>query len=158
MTRTILLIAVSILLALSIACRGGEEQTTADPIAPADLMVAQATLTAYYIDAAIRAGMTEQEINVVLGRIASSTVIDEFWVSDERGRIEYTNVPGLNFQFPTDPDSGSQAAPFANLLVGGETVVVQDARFREVDGALFQYVGVAGVDRPRIVQVGFDRR
>ena len=158
MTRTFLLIAILILLALSIACRGGEEETAAEPISPTDLMVAQATLTAHYIDAAIRAGMTQQEINVALGRIAGSTVIDEFWISDERGRIEYTNVPGLNFRFPTDPDSGSQAAPFANLLIGGETVVVQDARLREADGALFQYVGVAGVDRPRIVQVGFDRR
>ena len=158
MIRTVLLITFSILLTLSIACGRGEDESAVTEIPATDLMVAQATLTAYYIDAAIRAGMTEQEINVALGRIASATVIDEFWVSDERGRIAYTNVPGLNFQFPTDPASGSQAAPFANLLVGGETVVVQDARRREADGALFQYVGVAGVDRPRIVQVGFDRR
>ena len=74
------------------------------------------------------------------------------------GALSSPTCPGIDFTFPADPDSGSQAAPFANLLVGGQTVVVQDAMFRETDGALFQYVGVAGVDQPRIVQVGFDRR
>lgn len=160
MLKLAILTTLSIALILSIACGRGDSQS--DEIAPhapiEDHMVAQATLVAHYIDVALRAGMTPQEINVALGQIASATVIDEFWVSDERGRIEFTNVPGLDFNFPTDPDSGSQAAPFANLLVGGETVVVQDAQYREVDGELFQYIGVAGVDQPRIVQVGFDRR
>ena len=147
-------------LSLAVACGGNAEEaaevTIEDDVT--DHMVAQATITAYYIEAALRAGMSPQEINVTLGQIASATVIDEFWISDERGRIDYTNVPGLDFSFPTDPGSGSQAAPFANLLVGGETVVKQDVQFRDADGALFQYVGVAGVDQPRIVQVGFDRR
>lgn len=161
MLKLVALMTLSIALFLVIACGGGGDSAAevASPQASVeDHMVAQATLVAYYVDAALRAGMTPQEINVALGQIASNTVIDEFWVSDERGRIEFTNVPGLNFNFPTDPDSGSQAAPFANLLVGGDTVVVQEAKYREADGALFQYVGVAGVDQPRIVQVGFDRR
>ena len=158
MPKTMLLTALSIILALAIACGSGKNDAAVGETPEADHMVAQATLTAYYIDAAIRAGMTEQEINVALGHIASNTVIDEFWVSDERGHVEYTNVTGLNFEFPTDPTAGTQAAPFAELLLGGETVVVQEAQPRESDGALFQYVGVAGVDQPRIVQVGFDRR
>ena len=161
MPKAILLTALSIFLVLAVACGGGGDDS--DAAAPAetpetDHMVAQATLAAYYIDAALRAGMTPQEIDVALGRIADSTAIDEFWISDERGHIEFTNVPGVVFEFPADPNSASQAAPFANLLLGGETVVVQDAQPREADGALFQYVGVAGVDQPRIVQVGFDRR
>ena len=160
MPKFILLTALPVILVLAIACgRGGDDADTAVAETPeADHMVAQATLTAYYIDAALRAGMTPQEIDVALGRIADSTVIDEFWISDENGHIVFTNVPGLSFVFPTDPNSGSQAAPFANLLLGGETVVVQDAQPREADGVLFQYVGVAGIDQPRIVQIGFDRR
>ncbi len=161
MPRAILFTALSIILALAIACgaNGNDaDAPVAAPIPETDHMVAQATLTAYYIDAALRAGMTPQEIDVALGRIADSTTIDEFWISDEDGHIEFTNVPGLSFVFPTDPGSDSQAAPFANLLLGGETVIVQDAQPRDADGALFQYVGVAGVDQPRIVQIGFDRR
>ena len=160
MIKTSALIVLVVALLLAVAC-GGEDESEIEVAAEApitDHMAAQATITAYYIEAALLAGMTPQEINVTLGQIASTTVIDEFWISDERGRVEFTNVPGANFTFPTDPDTGSQAAPFANLLVGGETVVVQDAQYRELDGALFQYVGAAGVDQPRIVQVGFDRR
>ena len=161
MIKACLLTALVLALGLALAC-GGKDQdaeiAATDEILETDHMVAQATLAAHFIDAALRAGMTTQEINVRLGQIAGATVIDEFWISDERGRIEYTNVPGVTFEFPTDPDVGTQAAEFANLLVGGETQVAQDAQYREVDGALFQYVGVAGIDQPRIVQVGFDRR
>ena len=159
MPKAILLTALSIILVLAVACGGDEDAAAAVADAPeTDHMVAQATLAAYYIDAALRAGMTPQEIDAALGRIADSTVIDEFWISDESGRVEFTNEPGIDFTFPTDPGSGTQAAPFAALVTGAETVVVQDAQPREADGALFQYVGVAGVDQPRIVQVGFDRR
>ena len=159
MMKTVALTMLVLALMLAVACGGGMDDVDIAAEAPVtDHMLAQATLTAYYIDAAVKAGMTPQEINVALGKIAGATVIDEFWVSDERGRIDFTNVPGFDFTFPTDPDSTSQAAAFANLLLGGETAVVQDAQYRDVDGALFQYVGVAGVDQPRIVQVGFDRR
>ncbi len=160
MFKTITMASLAILLILSVACGAGGSDSDSASIADephSDHMVAQATLTAYYIDAAIRAGMTSQEINFALGKIASVTVIDEFWVSDEIGRIDFTNVPSVPFSFPTDPDAGTQAAPFAALLLGGETVIVQGAQPREADGAVFQYVGVAGVDKPRIVQVGFAR-
>jgi hypothetical protein len=117
-------------------------------------MVAEATLTAHYVDAALRAGMDRDAINAVLRKIADETVISEFWVSDENGEIAFTNVEGVNFAFPTDPSADSQAAPFAALLTGDETVVAQHAAPRVLDGVTFQYVGVAGVDQNRIVQVG----
>ncbi len=117
-------------------------------------MVAQAILTAHYIDAALRAGVKTAEINAVLSSVAERSVISEFWVSDERGDIEFTNIAGTSFRFPTAAGSDSQAAPFAALLGGVETVVIQNTQPRELDDALFKYVGVAGVDRQRIVQVG----
>jgi len=117
-------------------------------------MVAEATLAAHFVDAAVKAGMDRDAINAVLRRIADETVISEFWVSDENGEIAFTNVEGVDFTFPTDPAADSQAAPFAALLTGDETVVVQGAAPRVLDGAAFKYVGVAGVDQRRIVQVG----
>lgn len=119
-----------------------------------DHMIAEATLTAHYIDAALQAGMTPEKINAALSRIAAQTVIDEFWISDADGRIVFTNVPGTEFAFPTDPGAGTQAAPFAVLLSGDEAVVAQDTQPRELDGMPFKYVGAAGIDQPRIVQVG----
>ena len=117
-------------------------------------MIAEAMLTAHYIDAAIKAGLGTDEINAVLTMIADRSAISEFWVSDENGRVVFTNVKDAAFEFPTDPAAGTQAAPFAALLSGAETVIVQGVRERELDGALFTYVGVSGVDQSRIVQVG----
>ena len=119
-----------------------------------DHMVAEATLTAHFIAAAVKAGMTTAEINAVLDDVASNTVITEFWITDQDGRTVFSNVSDLEFNFPTDPEAGTQAAPFANLLLGIDTLVVQEAKPRESDGAVFKYVGVVGVDQKRIVQVG----
>ena len=119
-------------------------------------MIASAKLTAHFVAAAIAAGMTTEEINAVLEEVADESAIAEFWVTDEDGNVVYTNNAEVEFKFPTDPDGDTQAAPFAALLNGDETVVVQDMQPREADGRLFQYVGVAGVDQTRIVQVGVD--
>ena len=129
-----------------------EEKSTGAIVS--DHMVAEAMLTAHFIDAALKAGMSTDDINAVLAKVADQTVISEFWISDETGRIAFTNFPGTAFTFPTDPEAGTQAAPFAALLSGDEAVVVQGVQPRELDAALFKYVGVAGVDQPRIVQIG----
>ena len=130
------------------------ESTSSAEDAASNHMVAEAKLTAHFIDAAVKAGMSSEAINAVLAYVAQHSVITEFWISDEHGQIEFTNIPGTSFSFPTDPKSDTQAAPFAALLSGSQSVVIQKVEKRELDGALFKYVGVAGVDKPRIVQVG----
>ena len=120
-------------------------------------MVAEATLTAHFIAAALKAGMGKDEINAALTKVAAGSVISEFWISDEKGRIEFTNIPGADFKFPTDPADKTQAAPFAALLNGSKSVVVQGFQARELDAKLFKYVGVTGVDKRRIVQVGVSK-
>ena len=117
-------------------------------------MIAEATLTAHFIAAALKAGMSKTEINAVLAKVAKASAISEFWISDAKGRIEFTNIPGANFKFPTDVNAKSQAAPFAALLSGAKKVVVQGFSRANWTAAPFRYVGVAGVDKPRIVQVG----
>ena len=117
-------------------------------------MVAEAMLTSHFIDAALRAGMSQDEINAVLTKIAEQSIISEFWVSDEGGNIEFTNFPDVDFKFPTDSSGTSQAVPFAVLLDGSETVVVQEWMERELDDKSYKYVGVSGIDKSRIVQIG----
>ena len=153
MSKALAPLVLALALTLALGCGAGDSSRATDA-AISDHMVAEATLTAHYVAAALEAGMAQEEINAVLKQIAGDTVISEFWISDENGMIEFSNVPGLDFAFPTDPEAGTQAAPFAKLLSGQESVVVQDAQTREADGARFKYVGVAGVDQPRIVQVG----
>ena len=125
----------------------------------ASLMVATAKLVAHYVAAAVQAGTPADSINSVLLDITESTRVSEIYVTDADGNIEFGSHPTLNFTFPTNPEAGTQAAPFARLLEGTAsegtaTVVVQEPQPRELDGAIFQYVGVSGIVRNRIVQVG----
>ncbi len=123
------------------------------------LMVATAKLVAHYVAAAVQAGTSAENINSVLLDIVESTRVSEIYVTDADGNIEFGSHPTLNFTFPTDLEAGTQSAPFARLLEGTEsegtaTVVVQQPQPRELDGQMFQYVGVSGIVRHRIVQVG----
>ena len=54
-------------------------------------MVAEAMLTSHFIDAALRAGMSQDEINAILTKVAEQSIISEFWISDDEGNIEYSN-------------------------------------------------------------------
>lgn len=151
------LVAAATLSTLSLVGSHGlaeDMQKTSAPDAIGQHMAAEALLTAHFIDAAREAGRSAEEINAVLASIAERTALAEFWVTDVDGQVVYTNIEGSTFRFPTDPAAGTQAAPFAALLDGSKAVVVQEARPREEDGQVFRYVGVAGVDEPRIVQVG----
>ena len=85
--------------------------------------------------------------------MAEKSAIDEFWITDQQGRAYLTNQD-LTFTFDPDPVRQPQASAFWPLLEGEAVVVVQDAQKREIDDRVFKYVGVAGVDGPRIVQVG----
>jgi hypothetical protein len=61
---------------------------------------------------------------------------------------------GVDFTFSPDSTKQPQASAFWPLITGDKAIVIQAAREREIDNRIFKYVGVAGVDKPRIVQVG----
>jgi hypothetical protein len=153
------ILGIAVLMGTLAACAPGSQppQLSDDNSANGDHMVAQAMLTAHFIKAAVDAGYSADEINRTLASITQASVIDEFWVSDADGNIDYTSNPEIDFTFPVGPDAQGQAAPFADLIAGEETVVIQEPMPRQFDEKLFQYVGVAGADQPRIVQVGIDR-
>jgi hypothetical protein len=117
------------------------------------LMVGEAMLVAQYVALAERAGMKPADINAALKNIAEKSGVQEFWITDSNGHAYLTNTD-IDFTFSPDPAKQPQAAAFWPLLTGGKQVVVQEARKREIDDRVFKYVGVAGVDKPRIVQVG----
>jgi hypothetical protein len=116
-------------------------------------MVGEAMLAAQFVAAAEKGGMPASAINAALKDVAEKSAIQEFWITDSAGRAYLTNT-GIDFTFSRDPAKQPQAAAFWPLLDGGKKVVIQDARKREIDNKVFKYVGVAGVDKPRIVQVG----
>lgn len=118
-------------------------------------MVVQASITAEWIAAAEQAGMSPKEINARLRGVTERTALDEFWVTDPSGHAYLHSAPEIDFTFSPDPRVQRQASAFYPLLKG-EEVVIQRAQKREVDDRHFKYVGVTGVDQPRIVQVGYE--
>jgi P2-related tail formation protein len=116
-------------------------------------MVGEAMLAAQFVAAAEKTGMTPGAINAVLKDIAAKSAIEEFWITNSSGHAYLTNT-GIDFTFSADAKKQPQASAFWPLITGAKTVVIQNARKREIDNKIFKFVGVAGVDKPRIVQVG----
>jgi PAS domain S-box-containing protein len=78
----------------------------------------------------------------------------EFWVTDAGGKA-YLSSTGIEFTFSPEQE---QAGAFLRLLANSSNhtdVVVQESRKREIDSLIYKYVGVSGVDKPRIVEVGY---
>ena len=120
-------------------------------------MIGQAMLAAQFVAVAEKAGMTPAQINGVLNTVTGSSAIEEFWITDSAGHAYLTNT-GIDFTFSPDPAKQPQASAFWALLDGRDKIVVQETRKREIDDRVFKYVGVAGVDKPRIVQVGVSEK
>ena len=155
-TAVTLAVMAAALLACQLSGAPGQDTPTESSTDYSSHLIAEARLTSLFIEAALNAGYSAGEINAILAEVAGQTVIDEFWISDHDGNIAFTSHPGTDFTFPTDPNAGTQAAPFAKLLDGSGSQVVQEPMPREFDGRTFQYAAVAGVDSVRIVQVGIE--
>jgi adenylate cyclase len=116
-------------------------------------MVGQALLAAHFVALAEKAGMTPSEINAILKSVAEKSAMQEFWITDSAGHAYLTNT-GVDFTFSPDSTKAPQASAFWPLIDGSKDIVIQGARKREIDDKIFKYVGVGGVDKARIVQVG----
>ena len=116
-------------------------------------MVGEALLAAQFVARAETSGMKPAAINAILKNVAEKSGVQEFWITDSKGHAYLTNT-GIDFTFSPDPAMQPQASAFWPLLTGAKQTVIQEARKREIDDRVFKYGGVAGVDKPRIVQVG----
>ena len=125
-------------------------------------MIAQARIAAHLVEAAEAAGYDPPRIIGVLEDIVRETVLEEFWITDDQGYAYLTNtrngagVP-VPFRFNPDPTVQPQASKFYVLLASpldGNDFITQPAQVREIDQQVYKYVGVGGIDQPRIVQVG----
>ena len=126
-------------------------------------MVVQASLAACYVAEAERGKRSPDEIIQRLKRIVDDTALDELWITDERGHAYLHTTPGVDFTFSPDPVQQPQASAFYPLLTPPQpgakpVVVVQSARKRDLDERFYKYVGVGGVDKPRIVEVGYEAK
>jgi PAS domain S-box-containing protein len=126
-----------------------------------DQMAIQARIVAHLVAVAEEdrsARLAPQEIDRHLKAIArfakeQKNYDYEFWITDSSGKV-YMGTEGVEFTFKADQP---QAGAFLRLLDRPDhtDVVVQESRKREIDSFIYKYVGVSGVDRPRIVEVGY---
>lgn len=77
--------------------------------------------------------------------------VPEIHVSDSAGILVAGNIPDFfGYSFDSDP----QSAAFLPAITNPRFTLVQAPMPRGVDAELFQYVGVARIDEPGIVQIG----
>lgn len=119
-----------------------------------DQMVVSARLTAYLLAVAEEAGYSPDEIIAIMRDVTNSTVLSEMWLTDETGHAYIATAEGIDFTFSPDIEEQPQAGEFWPLITGEVSTVVQRAQKREIDDGQFKYVGVGGVDQPRIIQLG----
>jgi hypothetical protein len=144
----------AILISLIMTCGGGSAVRAAEcEDLVARHMIGEALLAAHLVALAEKTGMKSSDINATLRQIAAKSAIQEFWITDSSGHAYLTNT-GIDFTFSPDPAKQPQATAFWPLITGAKDIVIQEAGKREIDDRVFKYVGVAGVDKPRIVQVG----
>ncbi|KAA0684031.1 PP2C family protein-serine/threonine phosphatase [Roseomonas genomospecies 6] len=121
-----------------------------------DRLLSEATLAAHLV-AVMEAGKAPiRTVTDRLKSVAESGGPDEIWVTDNRGRAYLHNIPGPDITFGPDPKAQPRQAPYYGLLNRAPEKVVTDAATE--GGKLMKFAGVAGVDKPRIVQVGADVR
>ena len=143
-----------ILLATLVTCCGTTVLRAAEcETVIAKHMVGQALLAAHYVALAEKAGMAPSEINAILKDVSEKSAKQEFWITDSKGHAYLTNT-GVDFTFSPDSAKQPQASAFWSLLESSRNIVIQGARKREIDNQVFKYVGVGGMDKARIVQVG----
>ncbi len=122
-----------------------------------DHMLTEATLAAHLIALSEKAGMDAAAANKMFLDIIDQSVIDEIVITDSNG-YAFINKPQFDFTFSPDPNQQPQAHVFWPLLTSDKRQVVQAVMTREVDDQKYKYAAVAGVDKPRIVQVGLNAR
>ena len=140
---------------LAFSARFASEVTTEVEGAIGEQMIVEATIAAHLVALAEAAGVPPERINAHLRAIARDTVLNELWITDEKGHAYLRNRADVDFTFSPNPQEQPQAHIFWPLLTGQRRAVVQEARQREVDTQVYKYAGVSGIDKPRIVQVGY---
>ena len=125
----------------------------------AEQMTVAALLTAEFVAVAEEDGtLTPEEIRARLARViersratSGEPLVDEFWITDEAGNA-YLHTEPYSFDFRREGTQQSDA--FLPLLEGHTGPIVQPMQPRAIDDEPFLYVGVPGVDKDRIVQLG----
>lgn len=85
--------------------------------------------------------------------LAKELGVTEIHVTDGKGVLLYGNITGFyGFDFNTT----EQTLPFVELIGKRDASLAQEPSPRGTDNVLFQYIGVARIDEPGVVQIGIE--
>lgn len=82
--------------------------------------------------------------------------VDEIHITNENGVLTYTNVYEIKGMIGFDFKDDKQAGIFTEALTNKDFVLIQEAQERGSDGKMFQYTGVARLDKPGVIQIGYN--
>jgi methyl-accepting chemotaxis protein len=121
----------------------------------ANHLIVTARILSNYVAVAESCKMPSATINDRLRNMVNPDLLGEVLISDQTGKTTLSNLPADRFKNQIDPLQDHEAQAFWPLLKATQDVsVTLPSKRRDRDGRLFKYVGVPGVDHPRIVQVG----
>ncbi len=88
-----------------------------------------------------------------MAQLAKDLNVSEIHVVDRNGVIKYGSIDQfVGFDF----HESEQTQPFLDLIGNPGSSLAQEASERGTDKQLFQYIGVARIDEPGVVQVGIE--
>ncbi|MBI1954601.1 MAG: hypothetical protein HYS39_03225, partial [Proteobacteria bacterium] len=119
-------------------------------------MVTQALFVAHMIALAEAPPQTPDQIIPHLKEISQKTTLSEILVTNDKAE-SYIHFPPSPFPFIFEPYSKTnpKQSEFYDLLLGKKDQLIQPS-YRRDDQKLFKYVGVKGIDKSRIIQVGYE--
>ena len=83
--------------------------------------------------------------------LAERSGVGEFWVTDENGVVELTNVEGgKGFAFTHE----GQTAPYMQILANSEIIVTAPPAKRDLDNKVFKFAAVNRREKKGIFQIG----
>ena len=88
-----------------------------------------------------------------MNRIAKLMDVDQFHITDENGILSWGTIPDI---FGFDFRSNEQTKPFLPALKDKNFELAQEPAINGTKGILYQYVSVARLDKPGIVQIGME--
>ncbi|MHB8089455.1 MAG: hypothetical protein ACYDH2_14530 [Anaerolineaceae bacterium] len=89
----------------------------------------------------------------ILDNLAKRLGIDDIFITDSDAvTVGSNHASALGWKFPDDPKA--QAYAFRSLINQTDGVVTQPIAQRDIDSAMFKFVGVSRIDEPGIVQIG----
>lgn len=85
--------------------------------------------------------------------LADQLGVSEIHVTDGKGVLLYGNITGF---YGFDFNTSEQTLPFVDLIGKRDAALAQEPSPRGTDNVLFQYIGVARIDEPGVVQIGIE--